>query len=58
MLLLLAGCAPEAGRYQLIPLPPATVWRLDTRTGELEACGYDAGKPACMAFPAPPQPKK
>jgi hypothetical protein len=60
MALLLAGCA-EPGRYQIASMPPATVWRIDTRTGELEACGFEPGspaKPTCTLFPAPPQPKK
>jgi hypothetical protein len=55
MAVLAAGCANEVGRYQMISIPPGTVWRMDTRTGELEACGFEAGKPACHSFPAPPQ---
>jgi hypothetical protein len=48
VLMLLCGCAHykiEAGNN--------SVWRLDTRTGALEACGWEQGKPACTAFPAP-----
>jgi hypothetical protein len=56
-ILLLAGCA-EQGRYQLVSMPPSTVWRLDTVTGEMEACGFESGKPVCHSFPAPPQRKK
>lgn len=48
LLLLLSGCA----RYQ-IEVAGNTLWRLDTRTGALEACGFEQGKPACTAFPAP-----
>jgi hypothetical protein len=55
--LLLAGCVSEAGRYQIVSSPPSTVWRIDTRTGEMEACGFETGKPACHSFPAPPQRK-
>ena len=46
--LLLCGCA----RYQL-EAAGNTVWRLDTRTGALEACGFEQAKPVCHAFPAP-----
>ncbi len=48
LLMLLCGCA----RYQ-IEAVNNTVWRLDVRTGALEACGFEQGKPACMPFPAP-----
>jgi hypothetical protein len=57
MMMLLAGCG-EQGRYQLVSMPPSTVWRIDTVSGELEACGYESGKPVCHSFPAPPQRKK
>jgi hypothetical protein len=48
VLTLLCGCA----HYQ-IETANNTLWRLDTRTGALEACGFDQGKPTCTAFPAP-----
>jgi hypothetical protein len=51
-LLLIGGCAPQTARYQLSTVGN-TVWRLDTHTGELEACGFEAGKPVCAAFPSP-----
>jgi hypothetical protein len=50
--LLLAGCMSEAGRYQIVS-NANTTWRIDTRTGEMEACGFEAGKPVCHSFPAP-----
>jgi hypothetical protein len=50
--LLLAGCMTDAGRYQIVS-SGNTVWRLDTRTGEMEACGFEAGKPTCHLLPAP-----
>jgi hypothetical protein len=53
MVLLLAGCAAQ-GRYQLVSSPPNSVWRIDTATGEMEACGFESGKPVCHAFPPPP----
>jgi hypothetical protein len=57
-LMLLAGCSTDLARYQLVSMPPATVWRMDTWTGEMEACGFEAGKPTCTPFPSPPQRKK
>jgi hypothetical protein len=33
MMSLLAGCGEQPGRYQLVPIPPGTVWRIDTVTG-------------------------
>lgn len=48
LVILLSGCA----RYQ-IEAQGNTLWRLDTRTGALEACGFEQGKPSCMPFPAP-----
>lgn len=49
----LAGCA-EHGRYQLAINPSGTTaWRLDTRTGSLEACGFESSTPACHLFPLP-----
>jgi len=29
------------------------LWRLDTLTGELEACGFESGQPKCTRFPGP-----
>jgi hypothetical protein len=46
--MLLSGCA----RYQM-EVANNTLWRLDTRTGALEACGFEQGKPICHPFPAP-----
>ena len=49
----LTGCA-EHGRYQLATNAAGnTAWRLDTRTGSLEACGFESSKPACHLFPPP-----
>jgi hypothetical protein len=48
LLMLLCGCA----RYQM-EAANNVLWRLDTRTGALEACGFDQGKPTCTTFPAP-----
>jgi hypothetical protein len=48
MLMLLSGCA----RYEMAATNN-TVYRLDTRSGALEACGFEQGKTTCMAFPAP-----
>jgi hypothetical protein len=48
VLTLPCGCA----HYQ-IEAATNSVWRLDARTGALEACGFDQGKPICTAFPAP-----
>jgi len=49
LLTLLQGCAS----YQISAVNN-TVWRLDTRTGALEACGFEpGGKPECRAFPDP-----
>ena len=45
LLTLLCGCA----RYQLSTLNN-TVWRLDTWTGALEACGFEQGQPSCKTF--------
>ena len=54
LMLLLAGCGAQAGRYQLSTNAAGNgIWRLDTWTGEMEACGYESGKPVCHAFPAP-----
>ena len=62
MALLLAGCAEQVGRYQIAPNVGGSVWRIDTRTGEMEICGFEFGsvppKPTCTLFPAPPQAKK
>jgi hypothetical protein len=48
LLTLLCGCA----RYQMEGATNS-VWRLDTRTGALDACGWEQGKPTCTPFPAP-----
>ena len=54
----LAGCTAPASRYQMVTNASGNVlWRLDTVTGEMDACGFEAGKPACTPFPGPP-PKK
>ena len=51
---MLAGCAVQAERYQISTNADGNVvWRLDTWTGEMEACGYESGKPVCHPFPAP-----
>jgi hypothetical protein len=58
LMLMLAGCSVQAGRYQASTNAAGnTFWRLDTWTGELEVCGFETGKPTCHAFPAP-APKK
>jgi hypothetical protein len=51
LLAAIAGCA-EHGRYQMVQ-SGNSVWRLDTRTGSLEACGFESAKPACHLFPPP-----
>jgi len=48
LLMFVCGCA----HYQ-IEVSGNTVWRLDKRTGALEACGFQQDKPTCTAFPAP-----
>ena len=48
VVMLVCGCA----HYQIEAVNNA-VWRLDTRTGALEACGWEQGKPTCTAFPGP-----
>jgi hypothetical protein len=48
VVMLLCGCA----NYQIEATNNA-VWRLDTRTGALEICGFEQGKPTCTAVPAP-----
>ena len=46
------GCAPQAARYQLATNAAGNVlWRLDTHTGDLDACGFEGAKPVCTAFP-------
>ena len=52
LLIVLAGCAGQGARYELVPVDN-TVWRLDTQTGSLEACGFEAGNPVCKPFPPP-----
>ena len=54
LLVALSGCAGLGSRYQLASVGN-TVWRLDTVTGNLEACGFEASKPVCHVFPAPAQ---
>lgn len=51
LVLAAAGCAQQ-GPYQ-ITVAGSTVWRLDTRTGALEACGFEASRPACHPLPPP-----
>ena len=54
LLVTLAGCTAPAARYQMAGNAQGnTLWRLDSATGELEACGFEAGKPTCTPFPAP-----
>ena len=56
LLTAIAGCAPQSARYQLATNAAGNVlWRLDTQTGELDACGFEATKPVCTPFPAPPR---
>jgi len=51
---MLAGCAVQAERYQISTNADGNVvWRLDTWTGEMEACGFDGDEPVCTPFPAP-----
>jgi hypothetical protein len=52
LLLSVAGCTAQGGRYQF-EVEGNTVWRLDTVTGGLEACGFQAGQPVCTPLPAP-----
>jgi hypothetical protein len=57
-MVLLAGCAAQAARYQLATNAAGSVlWRLDTWTGEMDACGFESGstpsKPVCTPFPGP-----
>ena len=52
LLLALAGCTAPASRYQMATNALGnTLWRLDTATGELDACGFEGGKPTCTPFP-------
>ena len=55
LMALLAGCGTQMARYQLATNAAGnTVWRLDTWTGDLDACGFESpSKPACWAFPGP-----
>ena len=54
LLVALTGCTVPAARYQMTTNAAGnTLWRLDTVTGELEACGFEAAKPTCTPFPAP-----
>jgi hypothetical protein len=51
---MLMGCAAQPDRYQLSPIEDGKgVWRLDTWTGDLEACGFESDKPVCRPFPGP-----
>jgi hypothetical protein len=52
LIVMLAGCATQTGRYQG-NAAGNVLWRLDTWTGELDACGYESGKPVCTSFPGP-----
>jgi hypothetical protein len=51
---LLVGC-DQGGRYQLVANPTGGWMRLDTKTGELAACGPEAfvnpPKFGCLSFP-------
>jgi hypothetical protein len=51
----LAGCGDGPGRYQLVANPAGGWMRLDTRTGEMAACGPEAfanpPKFYCTRFP-------
>ena len=54
LLVTLAGCTAPAGRYQMATNAAGNVlWRLDTLTGEMDACGFEAAKPTCTPFPGP-----
>jgi hypothetical protein len=54
LMMTLAGCSAQAGRYQLATNAAGnTLWRLDTWTGEMDACGFESGKPVCRPFPGP-----
>ena len=54
----LAACTAPAARYQMATNAAGNVlWRLDTVTGEMVACGFEGAKPTCTPFPAP-GPKK
>jgi hypothetical protein len=65
VLLLLVGCgeADSLGRYQLAVNTAGSVWRLDTKTGEVAICAVEIGAPPlkvnCYPNPATaPAPKK
>jgi len=50
-LLLVAGCS---GRYQgMADGDGRVLWRLDTYTGDLQACGFESAQPKCTRFPGP-----
>jgi predicted small lipoprotein YifL len=53
LLVALTGCAGQGGRYQF-EAAGNTVYRMDTQTGALEACGFESSKPVCWPFPPPP----
>lgn len=49
LLVLVAGC-DDVGRYQIAPNAAGSVWRVDTKTGEIAVCAYDLkelGKLSC-----------
>ena len=53
-LLFVAACAERDARYQFVPNADGKgVWRFDTRTGALEACGWESSTPVCKPFPDP-----
>jgi hypothetical protein len=42
--MLLSGCdlpGSDNGRYQIVVNSQISVWRLDTKTGQIELCGVD-----------------
>jgi hypothetical protein len=49
MVMLVCACAE--GRYEM-EAANNMVWRLNTLTGALDACGWEKGTPICTAFPA------
>ena len=52
-MLFLAACGAGDGRYQIVPNDGGSVWRVDTRTGALEACGFEKSAPVYHPFPDP-----
>lgn len=54
VVLFLVGCGDGNGRYQIVSSPNGPVWRLDTKTGDLELCGFNFGsdgKMTCTLYP-------